>query len=131
MSRVLLPSQVIPGATIRGLVLVCKACNKQVPVHEHKNGFCIECQATALCKELRAELVRLYHKRDRYLQKKIAVKHNDEQAERTRIRILKAVQKLTTDPERVSAIVNAQGQLAREAALTHSRIHLPVFGSRR
>jgi hypothetical protein len=144
LSRIVLPNQLLPGASIKGMVLACRSCSKAVPPEEWKEGQCIECKATVLCEPLRAELVRLYHKRTRLIQRfgdPLEVKkgqfnpasrfvHLDEQAERVRRRIVLAVQKLTGNPKRVEEIVNQQGQQAREAAMTKSRIHLVPFGMR-
>lgn len=61
-----------------------------------------------------------------------SLKGNDEQANRVRIRIVKVVSSLTPRMDVVERIVNEQGRLAREAALTtSSRIHLPGLGARR
>jgi hypothetical protein len=113
---------------------------------EWKDGLCHECLITKECVPLRADLVRLYHKRERVLKRfglpvkqeegkplqynpSHHTKNLDEQAARVRTRIVKTVQKYTTDPKRVEELVNKQGALAREAALTHSRIHVPIFGT--
>jgi hypothetical protein len=125
------PNAVEPaGSTIKGLVLICAQCQKNFPVGGIRDGLCLRCTSTRGCKAYRDELVRLYKKREKLLKVGAGTKSNDEQAQRVRLRILKYVTALTVDQKLVNEIVNEQGQMAREQALSNSRIRLPAFGRR-
>jgi hypothetical protein len=124
------PNSTIPGATIKGLVLICAQCQKEFPVEGIRDGLCLRCLCTRKCKPLRDELVRLYRKRQRYAKTTARLEQMDEQAQRVRERIIKVVKGLTVNEQAIHEIVNEQGSLAREEAIAHSRIRLPAFGRR-
>lgn len=104
-----------------GLLGICR-CGAEVDAATLLAGRCRTCQADQACAQDRAELVRLWRKREGYRRRGIPIGNTDEQAGRLRQRMERRC--LAIEPDRVKAheLSNRQARLAGEA---RSRILLP------
>ncbi len=48
------------------LLIFCRACGKQVPSSQARDGLCLDCQVKRSVADLREEHARLWRKRERY-----------------------------------------------------------------
>lgn len=101
------------------LILVCR-CGAE---HAAAEGvLCRTCQADDACAADRAELVRLWRKREGYLRRGIAANNTDAQAARLRQRMERRCLAIEPDPMRAHALSTRQAELA---GLARSRILVP------
>jgi hypothetical protein len=106
---------------VADLLVACR-CGAEVPVAETKGGRCRTCQADQACASDRADLVRLWRKREGYRRRGVPVAHADEQAGRLRQRMERKCQAIEPDPDKAHELSNRQARLAGEA---RGRILLP------
>lgn len=104
-----------------GLLGVCR-CGAEVEAPTIVAGLCRTCQADQACAADRADLVRLWRKREGYRRRGVPIGNTDEQAARLRLRMERRCLAIEPDPVKAHELSLRQARLAGEA---RGRILLP------
>ena len=97
-----------------GILLSCRRCGRQVYSSEVRDGLCVDCRVDEAVAEHRAELARLWRKRERYQAKAANSGSVARQIEKVEERMARRILQLVPDDRAASAQVERQLKKARD-----------------
>jgi hypothetical protein len=99
---------------VSGILLPCRRCGRQVYSSEVREGVCLDCRVDEAVAEQRAELARLWRKRERYQAKAANAGSIGRQIEKVEERMARRIIELVPEDEPAEAQMERSVKKARE-----------------
>ena len=97
-----------------GILLPCRRCGRQVYSAEVRDGLCLDCRVDEAVAEQRAELARLWRKRERYQAKAANAGSVARQIEKVQERMARRIVQLVPEEEAAEKQLERSIRRARE-----------------
>ncbi len=95
------------------ILIFCRACGKQVPSSQARDGLCLDCQVRRSVADLRGEHARLWRKRERYRSQNANVEQIGRQIARVEDRMGQRIKELVSNERQATEYLRKELEAAR------------------